>query len=83
VVLPAVRLVRDWSSSRRRGGAQARAAEAAAKDAEARAEFVCWLVEEAKSGRMLLPPGELLRNESLTGLPLGTGNDHGEPTSRE
>jgi hypothetical protein len=62
-----MRLVRDWSNTRRRGAAQAQQAEAGAREQEAhadereaRADLVRWLVDEAKAGRMPIPVGELL-----------------------
>jgi hypothetical protein len=60
-VLQVMRFVRDMSAVRHRGSAEARIAEAAAAEAETRAELFRWLVDEAKSGRMLVPPGDLLK----------------------
>jgi hypothetical protein len=55
-----LRLVRDWSSTRREGAAAAREAEAAARRTAATAELLEWLVDEAKAGRLHVPPGDLL-----------------------
>jgi hypothetical protein len=55
-----LRIVRDWSSKRREGAAAAREAEAAARRKAAGADLLEWLVEEAKKGRLHVPPGELL-----------------------
>ncbi|MGH2719711.1 MAG: hypothetical protein ACRDJU_14205 [Actinomycetota bacterium] len=63
-VLQVLRFIRDWSAAQRRGVAQARVSEAAAGEAEARAELFRWLVEETKSGRSLVSPGELLKTVS-------------------
>jgi hypothetical protein len=71
------RLVRDWSSTRRIGAAAAREAEASAeasartaaasaREAEDRAEMLHWLVDEAKAGRMPVPPGDLLNSVTHT-----------------
>jgi hypothetical protein len=57
----ALRMVRDWSSRRRIGAADARDAEARASGEEARAELLQWLVDEAKAGRMPVPAGDLLQ----------------------
>jgi hypothetical protein len=66
-VISILRLVRDWSNTRRRGAADAQRAEASAREqdaradeCEARAELVRWLVDEAKAGRIPIPVGELL-----------------------
>jgi len=56
----ALRLVRDWSSKRREGAAAAQEAEAAARRQAAGADLMEWLVEEAKAGRLHVPPGDLL-----------------------
>lgn len=66
-VVSVLRLVRDWSNTRRQGAAHAQQAEAGARareaqadEHEARADLVRWLVDEAKAGRMPIPVGELL-----------------------
>ena len=66
-VVSVLRLVRDWSNTRRQGAAHAQQAEADARqreahadECEARADLVRWLVDEAKAGRMPIPIGELL-----------------------
>lgn len=56
----ALRMVRDWSNKRREGAAAAREAEAAARRQAAGADLMEWLVEEAKAGRLHVPPGDLL-----------------------
>lgn len=62
-----LRLVRDWSNTRRLGAAQADRAEAEARiwharadGAEADGNLARWLVSEAKAGRVAIPIGELL-----------------------
>jgi len=55
-----LRMVRDWSSKRREGAAVAREAEATARQKSAGAALMEWLVEEAKAGRLHVPPGDLL-----------------------
>lgn len=66
-VVSVLRLVRDWSNTRRRGAAEADQAEADARarhayadDQEARAVYTRWLIDEAKAGRVAIPIGELL-----------------------
>jgi hypothetical protein len=54
------RLARDWSNIRRAGAGVAREAEASARRAEASADLFEWLVDEAKAGRLRVPPGDLL-----------------------
>lgn len=63
------RLVRDWSHIRRAGQGQAREAEASARRAEASADLYEWLVDEAKAGRLRVPPGDLLNGVPPGGLP--------------
>jgi hypothetical protein len=55
-----LRMVRDWSSMRRRGAAEAQQAEASARQRSANADLFEWLVEETKAGRLHVPPGDLL-----------------------
>lgn len=55
-----LRLVRDWSNKRRIDAGAAREAEAVARQTEARADLLRWLVDETKAGRMPVPPGDLL-----------------------
>ncbi|MGH8913250.1 MAG: hypothetical protein ACRDZM_01895 [Acidimicrobiia bacterium] len=61
-----LRLIRDWSNTRRAGAGAAREAVAAARHAEARAELFQWLVDEARAGRMPVPPGALLNMVTQT-----------------
>jgi hypothetical protein len=97
-VLQAFRFARDWSAVRRRGKAQARMTEAAAGEAETRAELFRWLVDEAKSGRIVVPPGDLLKTVSpaemralgrlaatdvTLRLPPGTDHDADEQTASQ
>lgn len=56
------RMIRDWSSTRHQGLAAAQAAEAHARQDSARADLMEWLVQEAKQGRLHLPPGDLLNS---------------------
>jgi hypothetical protein len=55
-----LRMVRDWSNKRREGAAAARETEAAARRQAAGADLMEWLVDEAKAGRLHVPPGDLL-----------------------
>jgi hypothetical protein len=72
--------------------------EAAAGEAETRAELFRWLVDEAKSGRIVVPPGDLLKTVSpaemralgrlaatdvTLRLPPGTDHDAGEQTASQ
>jgi hypothetical protein len=97
-VLQAFRFARDWSAVRRKGKARARVTEAGAGEAETRAELFRWLVDEAKSGRILVPPGELLKavspaemralgrlaaSDVTLRLPPGTDDESGEQTAEE
>ena len=66
-VVSVLRLVRDWSNTRRLGAAQADRAEGEARVWHARADgeeaggdLARWLVSEAKAGRVAIPIGELL-----------------------
>jgi hypothetical protein len=56
----ALRIVRDWSNRRREGAAAAHEAEATARRQAAGADLMEWFVEEAKAGRLHVPPGDLL-----------------------
>lgn len=56
------RIIRDWSSARRQGSAAAQAAEAHARQDSSRADLLEWLVQEAKAGRLHVPPGDLLNS---------------------
>jgi hypothetical protein len=59
-----VRIVRDWSSTRRQDAATAQTLEAHARQDSARADLMEWLVTEAKEGRLHVPPGDLLNSVS-------------------
>jgi len=66
-VASVLRLIRDWSNTRRQGAAEAHSAEAGARErdakadqCEARADLVRWLVDEATAGRVAIPVGDLL-----------------------
>jgi hypothetical protein len=59
-VIYAVRFVRDWSSKRRLGAAQATIAEHDARRSGSHADFTEWLVDEARQGRLYVPPQELV-----------------------
>lgn len=66
-VIYLLRMVRDWSSARRRAAAIADQAEAAVDEARARAneawteaDIIRWLADEAQAGRWHVPPGDLL-----------------------
>ena len=58
--IPVLRLMRDWSHTRRIGAAEAQQAEAAAKRAVAHADLCQWLVDEAKVGSLHMPLSELI-----------------------
>jgi hypothetical protein len=54
-----LRLIRNWSHIRRIGAAQAEQAEQAesnARRATTHAEFSQWLMDEARQGRLAVPP---------------------------
>lgn len=55
-----LRMVRDWGNTRRRGAAVAQQEEATARRSATQADFMEWLVDEAKHGRLAVPPGDLL-----------------------
>jgi nucleotide-binding universal stress UspA family protein len=69
-----LRFIRDWSNKRRfdaakahleeararEADAEAQQAQARAREADVRADLLRWLLDEAKAGRMVVPPGELL-----------------------
>lgn len=58
--IPVLRLMRDWGHTRRIGAAEAQQAEAAAQRAITHADLCRWLVDEAKVGRLHMPPSELI-----------------------
>jgi hypothetical protein len=62
--ITALRLVRDWSNTRRHGSAEAQEAEASARRYSAQADLMEWLVDETKAGRLHIPPSDLLNSVS-------------------
>jgi hypothetical protein len=70
----ALRMVRDWSNTRRQGSAMADEAAANARRHLAQADLMEWLVDEAKAGRLHVAPGDLLNgvtpaeNEAMSRL---------------
>jgi hypothetical protein len=77
-VIYILRVIRDWSSSRRAAAAAADRAEAVADEARAgasiawsQADILDWFANEARAGRWHVPPGDLLatvRPEDLAAL---------------
>jgi hypothetical protein len=59
-----VRIVRDWSNTRRQDAAAAQTSEAHARQDSARADLMEWLVTETKEGRLHVPPVDLLNSVS-------------------
>jgi hypothetical protein len=55
------RFVRDWSNKRKGGAAKVRRDEAEADMATAQAELFRWAVDEVRSGRVHVPPGEVIK----------------------
>jgi hypothetical protein len=55
-----LRLIRNWSHIRRIGAAQAEQAESNARRATTHAEFSQWLMDEARQGRLAVPPHEFV-----------------------
>jgi len=77
-VIYVLRMIRDWSASRRTAEATANRAQAVADEARARAnaawsqaDILRWFADEARAGRWHVPPGDLLgivRSEDLDAM---------------
>lgn len=59
-LVPLLRLVRDWSHTRRLGDARAQAAQNAARVSSTRADLIEWLARETREGRNPVPMTTLI-----------------------